>query len=922
MAEETRSQRCTLCKGEHISLAFCEEYKSMDFVNRCRYAIRTARCIKCLRNHNDCPGHLEYPSVSHCEICQATSHHTLVHSPDLPAISVNGDVINTSTAESDVPPPCLYCEEEHLLPNCNGFQTADYEDRFNFCLRMNVCLVCLRPGRICRSTCAATPETACSICGSVWHHALLHEPDKQRRPKGKTSEAKPRCPRCPGRHRLSECWEFLRMGYTQRARFVQHQQVCPICLRFLNECHTHCHQPGSPQCGICDSPYHHELLHCNRVLFGNRFDPVGLMAKSKFLRCPQCAEGHHLSSCFEFAAMSSLKRKQLCETRFICPKCLKGKELCKDSCTEDERLKCSVCFSRFHHTFLHYALANTEDPSRLSINRKCPQCHEAHQFDACPVILGMTPHQREARRKIFGLCRNCLSNPHQSYCANRTCYHCSSPFHHALLHVYVDEPHYGTNEVSELRRATRQRGVTLEDYKRAGPNASTSRAFPVDKSDVLSPTGEDESKMESGEAWCVINKPTSKEEQSEAAQQFVTRENLETALDEVKKLLLHKNSEEPSLKRAVNDREPVIPLRCSLCLMEKHCLDRCPEFVSAGLQRRIQLLEIHYACSRCLKTGHRVDDCQQNRIGCGFHECGMDHHPLMHRTRYFPHLTYMENVHRSIDKEFYHNPQSCQVCSSKLHLTEACPLWPAARNDRLGEAKHLGLCTICLCPRHEDEGTSCPAEEQVCGVNGCPYSHHPILHPVRIRPQFTENRPKYEDRMEEDTVSSPIENRVFHEVTTDELKYLVNDSFRGTTTLQLERLQVRDVIVFRRFKRGRGQIQLDGMTFCKLYEAYRRYRPSGNADGGEDSSDGDDQDDDEGNDNPPPPANTPAPADDNTAPTTSGTQAPNDAAAGNSGSTRTNEDNPRTNNADSGVVTTPGTETPNLGSKLLGKRRR
>jgi hypothetical protein len=176
--------------------------------------------------------------------------------------------------------------------------------------------------------------------------------------------------------------------------------------------------------------------------------------------------------------------------------------------------------------------------------------------------------------------------------------------------------------------------------------------------------------------------------------------------------------------------------------------------------------------------------------------------------------------------------------------------------------------------------------------------------------------------MEEDTVNSTVENRVFHEITTDELKYLVNDSFRGTTTLQLERLQVRDVIVFRRFKRGRGQIQLDGMTFCKLYEAYRRYRPSGNADGGEDSSDGDNQDDNEGNDNPPPPANTPAPADDNTAPTTSGAQAPNDAAAGNSGSTRTNEDNPRTNNADSGVVTTPGKETPNLGSKLLGKRRR
>jgi hypothetical protein len=97
--------------------------------------------------------------------------------------------------------------------------------------------------------------------------------------------------------------------------------------------------------------------------------------------------------------------------------------------------------------------------------------------------------------------------------------------------VYVDEPHYGTNEVSELRRATRQRGVTLEDYKKAGPNAATSRSFPVDKSDVLSPTGEDESKMETGEAWCVINKPASKEEQSEAAQQFVTRENLETALD-------------------------------------------------------------------------------------------------------------------------------------------------------------------------------------------------------------------------------------------------------------------------------------------------------------------------------------------------------------------------------------------------------
>jgi hypothetical protein len=186
--------------------------------------------------------------------------------------------------------------------------------------------------------------------------------------------------------------------------------------------------------------------------------------------------------------------------------------------------------------------------------------------------------------------------------------------------------------------------------------------------------------------------------------------------------------------------------------------------------------------------------------------------------------------------------------------------------------------------------------------------------------------------MEEDTVNSTVENRVFHEITTDELKYLVNDSFRGTTTLQLERLQVRDVIVFRRFKRGRGQIQLDGTTFCKLYEAYRRYRPSRNTDDGEDSSDGDDQDGDEGNDNPPPPANTPAPADNDAAPAASsdqapndaaaGNQAPNDAAAGNSGPTRTGEGNSQTNNADSGVVTTPGTETPNLGRKLLGKRRR
>ena len=823
---------CKFCRGEH-ELLECPEFLKMDIKSRCHYTVRYKRCILCLKSVTNCTGHLTPETSVRCTICNGDGHHTVMHSAEFvppeerEGIDEAAAVNHQGGVEPYVLQECPNCLGEHLIFNCHEFQGLSPGERFLFCLQKKICIVCLKANKICRNSCAISPNTTCDECQSLWHHTLLHDPDQvPLRRKGKNQQRRLECARCNAQHHLYECAEFILMKEPQRTRVVQDHQICPLCLGRLQDCKTRCHLPGSAICLICQSPNHHELLHPDVFEFGI---PTGT-TRTVIQRCPQCAGGHNLTACLEFIWMSGWQKKHFCANRFICPRCLLAKDRCQDACAQNEKLVCSHCQSPFHHTFLHFALQGQDDP-QFRRKKSCPQCKEEHRIHQCPLFLSLSAQAREVRRKELGLCRACLKNPHGRSCAHNICAVCGSPDHHTKLHISVDEPLEYTSGASHLKRLKLD-NLLQNQATQIFRGPSTSSGPPVNNLPPITSDMTPEQKEWFSRHYVNTARVLESASYSEALrkgtpQAFITQGDLTEALRAVGRLVEQtvRPVEEPEVKKAAREREPIELRKCPLCLQPRHTFDRCPDFVSAGLQRRIRLLEIYNACARCLDLGHRFVECVRPRKVCGFHGCQLNHHPLLHRTKWDPHLSHWENEEKSVALDKVHREYYCQICISNNHVTDACPCWPPARNDRLAEARYLGLCLNCLQAAHEEDHSTCPCDEQVCGVNGCPYSHHPILHPTRVQPQYQPNRPCFEDRFADENIDSNGPFRVKRDVTPSGLRRLVNDHFSGATCLKLENRSSRDEIIYRRFKRRRDHVVLDNATFCRLYEIYRRARP-------------------------------------------------------------------------------------------------
>jgi hypothetical protein len=306
---------------------------------------------------------------------------------------------------------------------------------------------------------------------------------------------------------------------------------------------------------------------------------------------------------------------------------------------------------------------------------------------------------------------------------------------------------------------------------------------------------------------------------------YITREDLDRILVDLEANLdldeQEKEITNPISEPVAGPSTRIDPVqKCLVCGYERHPLEICPEFVGAGYWRRQTLLQIYGICCYCLEVGHSGIDCKKPAQECNFHGCKHRHHPLLHKIAYDNTLTVEQNALRSTRVERRHNERFCQLCYSVRHLIDECPNWPACRTDRIAEAEYYGLCHKCLKQKHLDD--TCSVEEQVCGVNRCPYSHHPLLHPTRMTPLTLPNRPRFEDREPQDNISADDCGREVQDVNGERLEQLLKDHYVGPTTVYPYEKRRREEVTYCRYKRRMHQVVLTRGTFQRLYECYCR----------------------------------------------------------------------------------------------------
>lgn len=250
---------------------------------------------------------------------------------------------------------------------------------------------------------------------------------------------------------------------------------------------------------------------------------------------------------------------------------------------------------------------------------------------------------------------------------------------------------------------------------------------------------------------------------------------------------------------------------CVLCKRPRHNLDACPEFLSAGILRRERLVEMAKACSVCLSSEHESYFCTNNRL-CNFHGCKMRHHPLLHRLAYEVGRRLEENYQAHREAQLRHIEWRCHICEGQGHYTEECAGWPIYRCNRQDFALKFGLCPKCLLREHRFN--YCPAAECVCGINGCPESHHPLLHPIIPERVTSPNDPHFEDRAE---VRIDNGTRVHEDITDQEVQRVLEEPYMGTEYFVT---QGRSISITRTRGRSQGVI-MSPNTFLVLFNAYR-----------------------------------------------------------------------------------------------------
>ena len=360
---------------------------------------------------------------------------------------------------------------------------------------------------------------------------------------------------------------------------------------------------------------------------------------------------------------------------------------------------------------------------------RCEMCEHFHQLEDCLEFQRLCHTRRDEFCRDKGICLICLKHHNYGACPDRgrrVCGRrgCSSLTHHELLHC------------EHLMPAPRTDWETVPDEEpvmhlnQAGRPIAGPSEIGLPRS--LNDSGITESEDEEAEEGAAPSQSGNNQEKSLSEQAREREEALDRAIEHLE-----------ALRRGdvvmIDTPRVRLPPRayeenCLLCKKggrnrPKHDLGYCPQFLSFSLSER-ERLATKYACGLCLNVDHYVSSCPSSQRECGIYGCRIQHHPLLHRVQYLEPLSPEDDEvfnwprHQHARQDGIETLNKCAVCQDQ-HDTRECPIWPIRGMDRINQAMQNWICMKCIRGEHG----YCPAEQIVCGVNGCVQHHDPFFHP-------------------------------------------------------------------------------------------------------------------------------------------------------------------------------------------------
>ena len=305
---------------------------------------------------------------------------------------------------------------------------------------------------------------------------------------------------------------------------------------------------------------------------------------------------------------------------------------------------------------------------------RCNYCEHFHRLEECRTFKALPCHRKHEFMIAQKLCRLCLGEHDYFDCPDRGMEHCQelgcySPQHHQILHC--------------------SKGESLPEEGQQDPE-TVPREVAVARAEAL-----------------------------------------KRALEKLESLKGIKDTP----RAAPSYRRPFAAFmaNCMLCKdlgkeLARHELGHCPGFLRLGLSAREQIVG-EFACVFCLSVEHYSASCLRGKKECGINGCRLPHHPLLHRIQYVEPLSHRDDAvfnwprHQQARKDGAEENKHCTVCNDS-HSTRACAFWPQGGFARIRQAMHNYVCTKCLGEEHQ----YCPAEEIICGIDGCAMHHDPFFH--------------------------------------------------------------------------------------------------------------------------------------------------------------------------------------------------
>ena len=543
------------------------------------------------------------------------------------------------------------------------------------------------------------------------------------------------------------------------------------------------------------------------------------MSNSKIQLCGVCGGNHPLARCSVFQAYSLDHRVQYIEDSESCPRCLLPLRICgaRNEDARDEGV-CGNCYCGGHHTMLcgsrRAREVNKKVRRRDFGDGDCQICGWKHRTISCCELRGWSKEDRFQFRLDRRMCTKCLEVPHADNCLGTRCKICGSPRHHELFHEDRDEPGLGAlardesmrHGVRPPPRFGRDARVALpglvplqEGVMRSVAGHQVVNILPRDPRDDFRSLPH----QGGGVGGSAGNGPVGVGGRNQPLVSGATWRGLEETVDKVRV------AERPRIQiRSFARLEG--PPKCELCSRPRHPLDECPDFLSAGVLRREKYVAHLGGCTVCLKTEHQATECVWGGE-CGYAGCQVRHHVLLHRLPYERGLSIAENTRAHSEAHKKHIEWRCGLCVSVGHSVEDCVAWPIYRCNRREVAWRQGLCEQCLAPEHS--AIHCMARESVCGINGCPENHHPMLHPNPPERIQGPNRPNA-DRRTGHLLGS--DSRYHEGIDLETMKEILGENFPGTDYFEH---QGRGFSIRRSMGRGQ-EVIMSPEGFMLLFEAF------------------------------------------------------------------------------------------------------